>query len=137
LEKPNLVQNLPVDLFRDNFYCCNRIHNGSLDEWKYDIWHSYRSGISGHAVHDDGWLGQRFIDGHLHHSRLSRRRYEHSDTAAFSRGFRKCTLEVDKTQVQFENLTFAFERETVGINNISLTVYPGEKLWVVGASGAG
>lgn len=46
-------------------------------------------------------------------------------------------LDVVQGEIVFDNLGFAYGRETGGIEGISLTVKPGEKLGVVGASGAG
>ena len=46
-------------------------------------------------------------------------------------------LEVDKAEVQFKNLSFAYGRKAGGIRNISLDLQSGEKLGIVGASGAG
>ena len=46
-------------------------------------------------------------------------------------------LEVDKAEVQFKNLSFAYGRNAGGIRNISLELQSGEKLGIVGASGAG
>ncbi len=42
-----------------------------------------------------------------------------------------------KPRIQFENVSFAYGRETGGIDGITLTIEPGEKLGIVGASGAG
>ncbi len=47
------------------------------------------------------------------------------------------TLMVNKAEVQFDNISFAYGRENGGIKNVTLTVPPGEKLGIVGASGAG
>ncbi len=46
-------------------------------------------------------------------------------------------LDVVQGGIVFDNLGFAYGRETGGIEGISLTVKPGEKLGIVGASGAG
>ena len=46
-------------------------------------------------------------------------------------------LVVNKAEVRFDSLSFAYGREKGGIKNITLTVQPGEKLGIVGASGAG
>lgn len=46
-------------------------------------------------------------------------------------------LVVNKAEVRFDSLSFAYGREKGGIKNITLTVRPGEKLGIVGASGAG
>ncbi|MFP7569365.1 ABC transporter ATP-binding protein [Marivita sp. S2033] len=44
---------------------------------------------------------------------------------------------VHNGEVTFDNVSFAYGRRTGGIENISLTIHPGEKLAIVGASGAG
>ena len=46
-------------------------------------------------------------------------------------------LEVPHGHIEIDDLSFAYGRETGGIEGISLTVSPGEKLGIVGASGAG
>jgi ATP-binding cassette subfamily B protein len=46
-------------------------------------------------------------------------------------------LAVPKGEIALEGLTFAYGREVGGIQDINLTVRPGEKLGIVGASGAG
>ncbi|WP_420014295.1 ABC transporter ATP-binding protein [Sulfitobacter sediminis] len=46
-------------------------------------------------------------------------------------------LEVARGEIAFDDLGFAYGRETGGIEHISITVKPGEKLGIVGASGAG
>ena len=46
-------------------------------------------------------------------------------------------LEVAQGNISFERLGFSYGRETGGIQNISLTIQPGEKVGIVGASGAG
>ena len=46
-------------------------------------------------------------------------------------------LVVNKAEVRFDSLSFAYGREKGGIKNITLTVQPAEKLGIVGASGAG
>ena len=46
-------------------------------------------------------------------------------------------LEVDKAEVEFNKLTFAYGHKAGGIRNISLKLHSGEKLGIVGASGAG
>ncbi len=46
-------------------------------------------------------------------------------------------LVVENAQVEFDNVTFAYGRETGGVEGINLTIKPGEKLGIVGASGAG
>jgi ATP-binding cassette subfamily B protein len=38
---------------------------------------------------------------------------------------------------QFDNVSFAYGRRTGGVENVSLTIAPGEKIGLVGASGAG
>ncbi len=40
-------------------------------------------------------------------------------------------------RITFEDVTFAYGRETGGVTDLSLTIEPGEKLGIVGASGAG
>ncbi|MDH3264883.1 MAG: ABC transporter ATP-binding protein/permease, partial [Paracoccaceae bacterium] len=42
-----------------------------------------------------------------------------------------------KGEIQFEDVAFAYGRQTGGVEHISLTVHPGEKVGIVGASGAG
>lgn len=39
--------------------------------------------------------------------------------------------------IEFRNVSFAYGRETGGIDRVSLSIAPGEKLGIVGASGAG
>ncbi len=46
-------------------------------------------------------------------------------------------LEVTNPRVDFEDVTFAYGRESGGVTDISLSIAPGEKLGIVGASGAG
>ena len=46
-------------------------------------------------------------------------------------------LVVPRGQIEFDQVSFAYGRETGGIENITLTIAPGEKLGIVGASGAG
>ena len=46
-------------------------------------------------------------------------------------------LSVPKGQVEFADVRFAYGRESGGVRDISLTVKPGEKLGIVGASGVG
>ncbi|MGC1502562.1 MAG: ABC transporter ATP-binding protein [Sulfitobacter sp.] len=46
-------------------------------------------------------------------------------------------LSVANGQIDLRNLSFAYGRQTGGIEDINLTVKPGEKLGIVGASGAG
>lgn len=40
-------------------------------------------------------------------------------------------------EIRFENVSFAYGRDTGGMDQISLTITPGEKIGIVGASGAG
>ncbi len=47
------------------------------------------------------------------------------------------TLVVPQGKIEFDEISFAYGRESGGIADISLTVNPGEKLGIVGASGAG
>jgi ATP-binding cassette subfamily B protein len=47
------------------------------------------------------------------------------------------SLDVAHGEIELRNLSFAYGRETGGIENINLTIKPGEKLGIVGASGAG
>lgn len=46
-------------------------------------------------------------------------------------------LRVTAGEITFNNISFAYGRETGGVSDVSLTVHPGEKLGIVGASGAG
>jgi len=46
-------------------------------------------------------------------------------------------LKVTRGEIRFEGASFAYGREKGGIDNVSLTIHPGEKLGIVGASGAG
>ncbi|MGB3244882.1 MAG: ABC transporter ATP-binding protein [Sulfitobacter sp.] len=46
-------------------------------------------------------------------------------------------LEVPHGEIVLDDLSFAYGRQTGGIQNINLTIKPGEKLGIVGASGAG
>lgn len=46
-------------------------------------------------------------------------------------------LSVDTGQIELRDVGFAYGRQTGGIDQISLTIQPGEKLGIVGASGAG
>ncbi|MDK3017884.1 ABC transporter ATP-binding protein [Pseudodonghicola flavimaris] len=46
-------------------------------------------------------------------------------------------LQVPDGQIEFDNVSFAYGRETGGISGIGLTIGAGEKLGIVGASGAG
>jgi ATP-binding cassette, subfamily B, bacterial len=47
------------------------------------------------------------------------------------------TLSRLKGAVQFDAVRFAYGRRTGGVDNLSLTIAPGEKIGIVGASGAG
>lgn len=40
-------------------------------------------------------------------------------------------------EVKFEDVTFAYGRDTGGLDHVNLTIKPGEKIAIVGASGAG
>ena len=46
-------------------------------------------------------------------------------------------LQVTQAEVTFNDVSFAYGRETGGIIDINLTIHSGEKLGIVGASGAG
>ncbi len=46
-------------------------------------------------------------------------------------------LDVPNGEITLEDVSFAYGRETGGIEGINLTIKPGEKLGIVGASGAG
>jgi ATP-binding cassette subfamily B multidrug efflux pump len=46
-------------------------------------------------------------------------------------------LKVDKGEIRFENVTFHYGRKSGIIENLSLTIAPGEKVGLVGRSGAG
>ena len=46
-------------------------------------------------------------------------------------------IKVKKGVVNFQNVSFAYDRDIGGVNNISLTINSGEKVGLVGASGAG
>ncbi|KZY25203.1 multidrug ABC transporter ATP-binding protein, partial [Sulfitobacter sp. HI0040] len=46
-------------------------------------------------------------------------------------------LQLAAARIEFDGVTFAYGRETGGIDDVTLTVEPGEKLGIVGASGAG
>jgi len=52
-------------------------------------------------------------------------------------GAQALPLDASRGEVRFENLHFAYGRDTGGIQGIDLTIGAGEKLGVVGASGAG
>ena len=46
-------------------------------------------------------------------------------------------LQITRAEVTFNDVSFAYGRETGGIANVNLTIHAGEKLGIVGASGAG
>jgi len=46
-------------------------------------------------------------------------------------------LVMDEARIVFGNVTFAYGRETGGVNGVDLEIAPGEKIGLVGASGAG
>ncbi|SMX32444.1 ABC transporter ATP-binding protein [Maliponia aquimaris] len=46
-------------------------------------------------------------------------------------------LKVTRGEVRFDGVGFAYGRDTGGVQDIDLTIAPGEKLGIVGASGAG
>ena len=46
-------------------------------------------------------------------------------------------LKVDRGEIVLKDLSFAYGRESGGIDGINMTIRPGEKLGIVGASGAG
>ncbi|MBV2359456.1 ABC transporter ATP-binding protein/permease [Thalassococcus sp. CAU 1522] len=46
-------------------------------------------------------------------------------------------LAITRAQVEFSGVSFAYGREKGGVQDIGLTIAPGEKLGIVGASGAG
>ena len=46
-------------------------------------------------------------------------------------------LEVTQAEIVFDGIHFAYGRDVGGVDDISLTISPGEKVGVVGASGAG
>jgi ATP-binding cassette subfamily B protein len=46
-------------------------------------------------------------------------------------------LEVPSGKIEMRNLSFAYGRQSGGIEGINLTINPGEKLGIIGASGAG
>ena len=48
-----------------------------------------------------------------------------------------CALEVTQAEIVFDGIHFAYGRDVGGVDDISLTISPGEKVGVVGASGAG
>ena len=47
------------------------------------------------------------------------------------------SLNVTTGLVEFKNASFSYGRDVGGINDVNLTIRPGEKLGIVGASGAG
>ncbi|WP_420911458.1 ABC transporter ATP-binding protein [Sulfitobacter noctilucae] len=47
------------------------------------------------------------------------------------------SLVVDRGEIELDDLTFTYGQGTGGIQDVNLTVQPGEKLGIVGASGAG
>lgn len=47
------------------------------------------------------------------------------------------TVDRVRGEIVFDDVSFAYGRETGGIDHISLTIRPGEKVGIVGASGAG
>ncbi|MEM9476609.1 MAG: ABC transporter ATP-binding protein [Pseudomonadota bacterium] len=46
-------------------------------------------------------------------------------------------LEITKPEIRFEDVRFAYGRQSGGVEHIDLTVHAGEKIGIVGASGAG
>ncbi|MEP1588318.1 MAG: ABC transporter ATP-binding protein [Tateyamaria sp.] len=58
-----------------------------------------------------------------------RTRVEDKDTATM--------LDVPRGEITLDQLGFSYGRETGGIQSVSLTIQPGEKIGLVGASGAG
>lgn len=46
-------------------------------------------------------------------------------------------LDVSTGRIEFRDVNFAYGRDIGGVENITLTIQPGEKLGIVGASGAG
>ena len=46
-------------------------------------------------------------------------------------------LKVTTGQIDFDQVSFAYGRDVGGVSDVTMTVYPGEKLGIVGASGAG
>lgn len=46
-------------------------------------------------------------------------------------------LAVPKGEIAFDHVSFAYGRQVGGVNDLTLTIKPGEKLGIVGASGAG
>ena len=49
----------------------------------------------------------------------------------------RCELKVAKGEIRFENVTFHYGKKSGIIENLSLTIAPGEKVGLVGRSGAG
>ncbi|WP_127901199.1 ABC transporter ATP-binding protein [Solirhodobacter olei] len=47
------------------------------------------------------------------------------------------TLDRVRGEITFDHLSFAYGRRSGGIDDVNLTIHPGEKLGIVGASGAG
>ncbi|ABG30123.1 ABC transporter ATP-binding protein [Roseobacter denitrificans] len=47
------------------------------------------------------------------------------------------TLDVPAGQIKLQDVGFAYGRETGGVQGINLTIHPGEKIGIVGASGVG
>ncbi len=47
------------------------------------------------------------------------------------------TLELDRGEIRFDNLTHHYGRDSGGLQNVTLTIKPGEKVGLVGRSGAG
>ena len=47
------------------------------------------------------------------------------------------TLIIPHGKIQFKNVSFSYGQKIAGVNDISLTLEPGEKIGLVGASGAG
>jgi len=46
-------------------------------------------------------------------------------------------LDVTQGEIMFDDVSFAYERDAGGLHNVTLRIAPGEKLGIVGASGAG
>ncbi|WP_171124128.1 MULTISPECIES: ABC transporter ATP-binding protein [unclassified Ruegeria] len=46
-------------------------------------------------------------------------------------------LQVQDGRIEFDHVSFAYGRDVGGVSDVNMTVYPGEKLGIVGASGAG
>jgi ATP-binding cassette subfamily B protein len=47
------------------------------------------------------------------------------------------TVDRVRGEIVFDDVSFAYGRETGGVDHIALTIHPGEKVGIVGASGAG